>query len=101
MAEYIERGKAIAMKFTDGIDEDGVIYVPWRDVVAHLKSLPAADVVENVRGKWKYESCAVSLVPVAMTAKCSKCGIKRNRLVGDVWNYCSNCGADMRGDNNG
>ena len=51
MAEFIERGKALAMRFTDGIDEDGVIYVPWRDVVQHIKTLPAADVVEVVRCK--------------------------------------------------
>ena len=51
MIEYIERGKAIKMRFSDGIDEDGVIYVPWRDVAEHLKTIPAADVVEVVRCK--------------------------------------------------
>ena len=51
MAEFIERGKALAMRFTDGIDEDGVIYVPWRDVVQHIKTLPSADVVEVVMCK--------------------------------------------------
>ena len=30
------------MPFSDSINEDGILYVPFKDVTKHLKSLPSA-----------------------------------------------------------
>ena len=90
MAEYIERSKALAIRFTDGINEDGVLYVPWRDVDAHLKSLPCADVRENVHGKWVH-------IHSDNVWECSNCCMRREYI---LTKFCPNCGADMRGGTN-
>lgn len=91
MPDYIERGKAIAMRFGDGIEEDGVIYVPWKDVTAHLKKLPAADVRGNVRGVWKKVS---DKYPKYC---CTVCNHLYNN---SEYKFCPNCGAQMKGETN-
>ena len=55
-------------------------------VMNELLTMPSADVVERKRGEWVYE--------FGKGAHCSICG------KGCVWNfnYCPNCGADMRGN---
>ena len=53
---------------------------------------PAADVRENVKGDWLSGDC--------MGASCSKCGEYFSfRTFSEVhnFNFCPNCGADMRG----
>ena len=85
MSDYIRRQAAINIVCDDACDDcpDGGC-----DMYRRLKRLPAADVRPVVRGKWE---CAT---PV--TCKCSKCG----HAIGDWYvaryNYCPNCGADMR-----
>lgn len=39
--DCIDRHKAINIRFSEGFDHDGILYVPWKDVVAHLKELPS------------------------------------------------------------
>lgn len=61
-----------------------------------IDTAPTADVRENVRGEWLSGDC--------MGASCSKCGEYFSfRTFSEVhnFNFCPNCGADMRGDNNG
>lgn len=60
-------------------------------------NIPAADVRENVRGKWKNT--------VAFHIECSECGCNISANKGIVffthdskYNFCPNCGADMRGN---
>lgn len=75
-------------------DEDGNLYVPLKEVLAHLKSLPTADVRENVRGHWKGKPiCGRS------TVRCSVCDFCFVENAGR-WAFCPHCGADMRGSNN-
>ena len=60
-----------------------------------INNMPTADVRENVRGEWLSGDC--------MGASCSKCGEYFSfRTFSEVYNFnfCPNCGADMRGDNN-
>lgn len=78
MAEYIERNKAMAVRFSYGFNEDGVLYVPWRDVATHLKSLPAADVVEVVR-------CKDCVIPHNRFTGCPRVG---GRIVHESF-YCA------------
>ena len=96
MAEYIKRDAVLqiisdAPRFylNDMIRADAM-----RD---HVKRLPAADVRENVIGKWIIYNELVSDMCV-----CSEC--ERYFIGSDDkydYNFCPNCGADMRGEENG
>lgn len=61
-----------------------------------ILDLPTADVRENVRGKWVKVDEQPYFRKHFHKVCCSVC-----RKQGyDYWNFCPNCGADMRGDNN-
>lgn len=49
-----------------------------------VEAVPTADVVERKRGEWIIQDGAVC---------CSECGEPNME-----WNFCPNCGADMRGE---
>ena len=61
-------------------------------VVDMLEKLPAAQ-SERKRGKWIYNS------PVTM--KCDQCGYVIKDWRWNELNFCANCGADMRGEQDG
>lgn len=87
MAEYIERKAAI----------DACFY-GWNnnahDCAENIRLISAADVRSVVRGKW-IQDCDYHF-------RCSICGDRwiisnGNPLdVANGWNFCPNCGADMR-----
>ena len=82
MTDYIERKDAInALAISQ--DFSGINAEKLNNL---LSNIPSADVVERKRGEWVYE--------FGKGAHCSICG------KGCVWNfnYCPNCGADMRGN---
>lgn len=66
--------------------------------IADIKELPSAQ-PERIKGRWvgtDYDGFADGN-PVYDEWKCSECGC----VVEDeepTWNYCPNCGADMRGE---
>ena len=49
MSDYIERQKVKDIRFSDGINHDGFLYVPYKELVDGIKALPSADVVKVVR----------------------------------------------------
>ena len=59
---------------------------------------PTADVRENVKGEWIEDAIANNIY------RCSECGIdapvEPTRGTEYKSNYCPNCGADMRGEQN-
>ena len=57
-----------------------------------INNMPTADVREVVRGEWisKWHPIFKTELPI-----CSACN---SYTVFDSWNFCPNCGADMRGD---
>lgn len=59
---------------------------PCKDFIA------AADVRENVKGKWT----EVTDHEIPIVCKCSVCEWRTKDY--DWFNYCPNCGADMRED---
>ena len=75
-------------------------YVKLRDVVWAIEKLPSAE-PERKTGKWigtEYAGYADGN-PVYYEWKCSACGC----VIEDdepTWNFCPNCGADMRGEQN-
>lgn len=88
MSRYID---ADALdKFIDNTHfEDDADYGMMSDLVRNFKT---ADVRENVKGEWLSGDC--------MGASCSKCGEYFSfRTFSEVhnFNFCPNCGADMRG----
>ena len=86
------------------IDADSIVYsdflLPHGDgnyeevkIAYHnqIDDIPTADVRENVRGEWLSGDC--------MGASCSNCGEYFSfRCFSEVhdYNFCPNCGADMR-----
>ena len=113
MAEYIEREAARRMLsenfhritvadehgFTGKIKwSERVIYAEVADNV--IAALPAADVRENVKGAWM-------ISPDHAEGICSVCQYKiygrqnNGHYLIVPYNYCPNCGADMRGGDEG
>ena len=55
-----------------------------------IDTAPTADVRENVKGEWKKRKDK----PLQNWYQCSNCGA----ICGETPKYCSECGADMRGE---
>ena len=87
MAEYIERGTAIAKLTALEVIEPSATMT---DAKRLLADMPAADVVPVVHGRWIEDHDYL---------KCPECGImvKQDFTFFDIgdWNYCPNCGAKM------
>lgn len=76
------------------------------DILDLLEDYPSDDVVERKRGKWIYDTLGEMNMPIV---KCSECELTEPwfddegmgfTLHGQKYaNFCPNCGADMRGDN--
>ena len=94
MAEYIEREAFIKYlrKTADELYDAPAMPMSYGIIgcANEAKAFPAADVRENVRGRWRPYS------PLTDTYECDKCGYQ---VIDESFctNYCPNCGADMRG----
>lgn len=65
---------------------------------SELDEIPSADVRENVRGEWKHETKHYKDDEQEfyyIETTCSNCGINASKPWQQT-NYCWNCGADMR-----
>lgn len=82
MAEYIDRGTAIAKLNALEVIEPNATMVDARRL---LSDMPAADVAPVVHGRWYYHDDGV--------ITCSECG---NAESSDSY-YCGYCGAKMDG----
>lgn len=95
MSEYIERKAALEFLYeVESIalwseDEPETIFSVTRDadVIKYLENIPAADVRPAVRGR---------LIKPNPFGECSICGFLID--IRDNFNFCPNCGADMRGE---
>ena len=110
--DCIDRHKAINIRFSEGFDHDGILYVPWKDVKAHLKELPSV--------KPEFQEWQKIILSKLMVIRCKDCknwvigkttknypnpyicdlhsfmhGFERSALPED---YCS--WAELRGDSN-
>ena len=100
MAEYIEREALMRrIKEIHCAECDSYHGVRCRacwvdDTLDYIDSEPAADVAPVVHGRWVEKE----KYTFGIMYDCSLCG---NRILdnGHPWNYCPNCGADMRGIN--
>ena len=91
MSDYISRQAAF-----EALEKRGVS-------TTNISRVPIADVRENIRGEWRDIQ-----IGNWYGVECTACKIAHDRR--DVphknggivaWDFCPNCGADMRGDNNG
>jgi hypothetical protein len=85
-AEYIERDAVM----------DALLHEQYGYLCEDaIRSIPTADVVPVVRGKWEYQGQLV-IAEEYPTYKCTVCG----KIIPADWrkncHYCPNCGADMR-----
>ena len=75
------------------------------DLENAMSSLPSADVRENVRGEWLEKEVNDDIkITEWQSARCSNCGLYHTTpymYYFDEYNYCPNCGADMRGEEDG
>ena len=65
--------------------------------VIGLDCVPTVDVRENVKGKWKIKYTGDGWNDY-IDVTCTNCG--KTIKHGEPYNFCPNCGADMRGNNN-
>lgn len=95
MAEYIERKKLEEWILNECASLDTAVDREY--VVKRLKEdIPSADVQSVVRGEWVKADVAHQIRKKFQPECCSVC---RRGKRGN-WNFCPNCGADMRGKNN-
>ena len=99
MAEYIER-EAVLKCICSGCFEgdmkgNGFCGLPCDDY-QRISKLPAADVAPIRHGKWVGHDIGGG-ISIDNDA-CSECGSVFYQIAetGCVWNFCPNCGADMR-----
>ena len=88
MAEYIERGTAIAKLTTLEVIKTNATMT---DAKRLLADMPATDVAPVVYGRWNVvEGRRLD------NAICSNCG-KRFQAYYEAYRFCPNCGAKMKG----
>lgn len=93
MAEYIEREKLPQKKELDSyLDAD--FNAGWNACLNNIKNIPAADVRPVVRGKWELEY-EPDGKPYCF--HCSVCDGDFHYIgITTKYDFCPNCGADMR-----
>lgn len=106
MAEYIEREA-----FLDAIERMKPYHQDADDIAEMLQNFPAADVRPAVRGEWeKTEGFDEYGGGRYVEWTCSGCFCKakggwavRDKHIDEppAWNFCPNCGADMRSKEGG
>jgi hypothetical protein len=102
--EYIEREKVqscledLSNQQLIGNDNDTFISLP--QALDIIEELPAADVVEVRRGEWvEKNDCWGDTYYDCTACNESFCLIDGSPVL-NLFNFCPNCGADMRGNNN-
>ena len=93
MTDYIEREAAMPDAFCVGVScqECPFCVDPVKGgckVEQFIATIPAANVVEQKRGKWLMTTWDTYYF------RCSVCGEQS----GSMWPFCHHCGADMRGE---
>lgn len=88
MSEYIDKEKLLN-KIKNRINNPAII--GW--LFSIIDTIPSADVRPVVRGEWI--ECFEDWRKQIVGDKCSICGFEH---YGSRYNFCPNCGRDMRGE---
>lgn len=96
-----------AIKQLHDLRNSDAMPVYFKPAIAEVINVLLSDVRENVKGRWvevvdrteMYDKEGVKTW--GMLFQCNQCGFVLNAIEGHTgqYNYCPNCGADMRGDN--
>lgn len=84
--------------FMKGINKSGV-WVRYRDVENLIRNAPTIE--EQKKGKWIKKMRIIETDKYASYNPewyCSCCGKEYEPLIAGLINFCPNCGADMRGE---
>ena len=98
MAEYIEREavyNTLKAMYCDECTDEKCQMCEYAQIMFVLDNLPIADVQPVKRGRWELIDGQEKWI---QGYTCSECG---QVVVTYECNFCPNCGADMRGDENG
>lgn len=71
----------------NGIDEGGLLYVPFRDVTRSIRNAKTKGSIKITHGKWVSNGIQESIL-----SACSVCGFPCGA---STFNYCPQCGAMM------
>lgn len=96
--EYIEREALLKLQYNSS-EMANVLFENMVVDVRDIENATAADVVEVRHGEWLHTDKAFSW---HSKDECSECHYHNaHRIDLSYYNYCPNCGADMRGGKNG
>lgn len=98
MAEYIDKQNVLNdMIQYLGIKSKDYLLPAERALYKRVEQAPAADVVEREKGEWNFVKLLID--HGYKVKECSECKCDFWDL--NKWNFCPNCGADMRENDNG
>ena len=81
------------IRIRQGLNEDGILYIPMRDVNQSIKKAPTVDAAPVVHGRWI--NWGKSGTPTYENyGTCSVCH-EDAEIHTEHRNYCPNCGAKM------
>lgn len=92
-----------SLRFPCGLNEDGILYVPLKDVIKSIENSPEIDGKARPNGEWVgYPECLK--YPNAYADDhivCSVCEECFSILDNDCerFYFCPHCGAEMKGEN--
>lgn len=100
MSDYISRDLAKAY-FTPEHAIITPISVRVETLLQAIDNIPAADVAPVVHGQWIFEKGDGQTSSDGWVCSACNCGFHTNVPYFEDFNFCPNCGADMRGENDG
>lgn len=94
--------ECLHQELCDTYSRMGVTDVSVDDITICELFKSKSEYVKRERGEWKYEYDPLSGVSFSCGARiiCSRCGYPHRRLIGEFFNFCPICGADMRKEDN-
>ena len=98
MTDYISRDAAFDAIFSQFCASNDETEAALNAAIGEIKQIPAADVVEVVRGRWEYVGIVDDGANKISSMRCSNCHKYHNEVYiygnpTDFVNYCPNCGA--------